>query len=412
MFSETVELKGHIIDSLTLPKVLDRILAGGGRFDIEKMTVGQGRTDPSYARIRVTAATSEALANILSDIRKHGAMPIEEQDALLVRAPKDGVFPEGFYATTNLETFVRLEGQWVEVQGTEMDSGIVVEAVGGKRKPRWRAKTVRFASLRKCDRVVVGHAGVRVVPVERERESEREIFQFMGSSISSEKPKGLLIREIAAEIKAAHAQRGKVLVVAGPAVVHTGAGEHLARIIEAGYVDVLFAGNALAVHDIEFAIFHTSLGVLLEKGDLAKFGHEHHLRAINKIRALGSIEKAVRRGVLTSGVMYACVTKRVPYVLAGSIRDDGPLPGVITDVMAAQDAMRKRLKGVRIALLIATTLHSIATGNLLPASVKTICVDINPAVVTKLTDRGSFQSLGLVTDTEPFLRELAANLLP
>jgi lysine-ketoglutarate reductase/saccharopine dehydrogenase-like protein (TIGR00300 family) len=256
---------------------------------------------------------------------------------------------------------------------------------------------------------VVGHHGVRVMPLQRTTDRP-SVFEFMASNVSSEKPKTAVIREMAEEIRRTRAQGGKILVVAGPAVVHTGAGEHLEKLIEWGYVQLLFAGNALAVHDIEHALYGTSLGVYLDRGALADEGHENHMRGINTIRAVGGISKAVQSGVLRSGIMYQCVKHGVDFVLAGSIRDDGPLPEVITDVIEAQKAMRARIEGVTIALMMGTMLHSIAVGNLLPAQVKTICVDISPAVVTKLTDRGTFQAVGLVTDIEPFLRELTGFL--
>jgi len=267
------------------------------------------------------------------------------------------------------------------------------------------ASTIKFSQVRKGMMIVVGHHGIRVAPQERSTE-RRTVFEFMASNVSSEKPKSVVIREVAAEMRLARKSGGKILVVAGPAVVHTGAGEHLEKLIEQGCVNLLFAGNALAVHDIEHALYGTSLGVYLERGSLADEGHENHMRAINAIRGAGGNAAAVAAGTLQRGIMYQCVKHNVDFVLGGSIRDDGPLPEVITDIVAAQKAMRSKLGGVTIALMMCTMLHSIAVGNLLPAHVKTICVDINPSVVTKLSDRGTFQAIGLVTDIEPFLREL------
>jgi lysine-ketoglutarate reductase/saccharopine dehydrogenase-like protein (TIGR00300 family) len=280
-----------------------------------------------------------------------------------------------------------------------MDCGIAVDP------EKNAASTVKFFQVRKGMLIAVGHHGIRVTPVERATD-RKSVFEFMASSVSSEKPKSAVIREIAAEIRLAKKSGGKILVVAGPAVVHTGAGEHFEKLIEWGYVNLLFAGNALATHDIEQALYGTSLGVYLSRGALADEGHENHIHAINTIRGAGGITQAVEKNVLRQGIMYQCVKHGVEFVLAGSIRDDGPLPEVITDVVAAQKAMRAKLGGVTIAMMMGTMLHSIAVGNLLPASVKTICVDINPSVVTKLTDRGTFQAIGLVTDIEPFLREL------
>jgi lysine-ketoglutarate reductase/saccharopine dehydrogenase-like protein (TIGR00300 family) len=398
MENEIVEVKGHIIDSLTLPKILDEVMNLGGGFEILEMKVGQRRQDPSHARVKVCAPSRPELEVILARIKQQGALPIQEKEAILAMADQDGVFPEGFYCTTHLQTFIYYQGQWLEVQNPEMDCGIVIDCEAR------RAFTVPMHHVKRGQFVLIGHQGVRVVP--QERSPERNVFEFMASSVSSEKPKGVLIREIANQIVQAKRHGGKVLWVAGPALVHTGAGEHLVRMIREGFVDVLFAGNALATHDIEQALFGTSLGVSLEKGMPTVEGHEHHVRAVNLIRRMGGVRQAVRQGVLKSGMMYHCIQHGVDFVLAGSIRDDGPLPEVITDVLQAQDEMRKRIPGVEVCVMIATALHSIAVGNLLPARVKTICIDINPAVVTKLVDRGSFQAIGLVTDVEPFLRAL------
>lgn len=402
MPSETVELEGHIIDSLILPKVLDEVISRGGTFELMEIRVGQKRRDPSYARIRVEAPSEESLSHILKRIRPHGAVPVLEEEAVLVPADLDGAFPENFHCTTNLPTFIRYKNQWIEVDRPEMDCGIVLDPESG------RARTIIMGEVRKGQWIVVGHRGVKVMPLQRSR--DRNVFEFMASTVSSEKPKGIVIREVAAEIRATRQRGEKVLMVAGPAVVHTGAGIYLAKLIEAGHVDILFAGNALATHDVEQALYGTSLGMYLDQGIPAAEGHEHHMRAINTIRRAGGIRPAVEKGILRGGIMAACIRAGIPFVLAGSIRDDGPLPEVITEMNQAQSAMRRLVPGVSLCLMIATALHSIATGNLLPAAVKLVCVDINPAVVTKLADRGSFQAMGLVTDAEPFLRELWDNL--
>ena len=315
-----------------------------------------------------------------------------------MRATKAGVFPTDFYSTTNLLTEIRFRGRWRKVQRIEMDCGIVIVPRTG------RVTCTPMARVKRGDWVVCGADGVRVTPLERRREPE--VFQFMASAVSSEKPKTRLIHRLAEEMRQMKRAGRKILVVAGPAVVHTGSGPYLARLIATGFVDVLFAGNGLATHDIEYALYGTSLGVRLDGGTVARDGHDHHMRAINAIRGIGGIRRAVQVGLLKRGIMHACVTHRVPFVLAGSIRDDGPLPEVITDVLKAQEAMRRHVRGVGLSIMLASTLHAIATGNMLPATVKTVCVDINPAVVTKLTDRGTFQSIGIVSDTESFLREL------
>ena len=398
---EEVEIRGHIIDSLLLPKILDLITGGGGQFRIKKLVVGQARNDPSHALVEVRAADEATLQGIIGQIADHGAVPTTQHDCRLVAADIAGAFPEGFYSTTNQKTEIRLDAHWREVSDQEMDCGIVVAADGA-------ARCVAMTDIRLGDRVVCGHAGVRVIPPQRA--AEKQMFEFMASSVSTEKPKGTAIREIARELLRTRRGGGKTLIVGGPAIVHTGSGEHLCKLIRGGYVNRLFAGNALAPHDIEQALFGTSLGVRLDQGTSAEAGHEHHLRAINRMRRLGGIRQAVEAGVLTSGIMYECVKHDVDFLLAGSIRDDGPLPDVITDTLVAQTEMRKRVRDVTFCLMIATTLHSVAVGNLLPAWVKVVCVDINPSTVIKLNDRGSSQTIGLVTDVEPFLRSLVQDV--
>jgi len=402
-FVEEVEIVGHIIDSLLLPKVLDEIMRLGGRFTIHEVRIGTHRADPSYARLDVVGDTPAQLEEILATIGQHGAVPVQQQDCRLVSADMDGAFPEGFYATTNQDTEIRLGGNWVAVQNQEMDCGIRVDLA------THTASCIPMSDVRAGEMILVGRDGTRVHPMERDT-NHRDIFGFMNSAVSSEKPKGVTVREIASAMHRAREGHGKILVVAGPAVVHTGSREHLCHLIRHGFVNVLFAGNALATHDIEQSFFNTSLGISMRHGGSTSEGHEHHLRSINRIRRLGGIRQAVEQNALTSGIMFECVRHEVPYLLAGSIRDDGPLPDVVTDVIEAQRKMRELCHGVTFALMLATTLHSIAVGNLLPARVKVVCVDINPATVTKLSDRGSFQTIGLVTDVEPFLRVLVQEL--
>jgi lysine-ketoglutarate reductase/saccharopine dehydrogenase-like protein (TIGR00300 family) len=401
-FVEEVELQGHIIDSLLLPKVLDEILTRGGTYVMKDIKLGKRQVDPSRARIEIQADTQAQLDEILDAVHDHGATPTEQRDCEYEIADMDGAFPERFYSTTNYRTQIRRDGEWLDVDDQEMDCGIVLDLTNNT------ARCLAMVHVKKGDPIVVGHQGVRVMPAETA--ARHSLFEFMSSAVSSEKPKGVTVREIAATMKRTKSAGEKILAVLGPAVVHTGSVEHICELIKLGYLDVLFAGNALATHDIEQALFGTSLGVWLDRGLPAEEGHEHHLRAINKIRRLGGIQRAVDQGVLKSGIMYECVKHQIPYILAGSIRDDGPLPEVVTDVLVAQDLMREKIKGVGFCLMIATMLHSIATGNLLPAAVKVACVDINPATVTKLADRGSHQTVAVVTDAEPFLRALVAEL--
>jgi lysine-ketoglutarate reductase/saccharopine dehydrogenase-like protein (TIGR00300 family) len=395
-------LEGHIIDSMMLPQLLDLVMDAGGAFDIQELRVGQHKGDPSVCRIEVTAGDAHALDEIVRRARELGATVASEEPVRTEPVAQPGVYPEGFYSTSNLPTQVMLDEGWTPVEHQEMDCAIAVDRAAG------RAWCIPFPQATPGLEVVVGHHGVRVTPLERSRQAE--IFSFMASEVSAEKPKKLLIAGIASEMRAIRAEGGRILVVAGPAVVHTGAGVYLSRLIELGYVQVLFAGNALAVHDVEAALFGTALGVNLESGLPIEHGHEHHMRAINRVRAAGSLRAMVETGQLTSGVMRSAVLAGVEIVLAGSVRDDGPLPDVITEMGEAQRRMRQALPGVRLAVMLSTMLHSIATGNMLPAQVRTVCVDINPAVVTKLADRGSWQSIGLVTDVESFLRELVRDV--
>jgi lysine-ketoglutarate reductase/saccharopine dehydrogenase-like protein (TIGR00300 family) len=403
-----IELRGHIIDSLILPKVFDKILDMGGDYKILEFEIGKRKTDPSYAKILVIGKDERHVDEILNELRDLGAEIPEIEEVELQPAEKDMVFPEGFYSTTNHKTFIRFKGKWIEVENQKMDGAIVVYP----DEMRAEVKTIR--NIKKGDLVVVGHKGVRVIPPEKPREGGG-LFEFMKSDASSEKPKETIIRRIAKEMheireKYRKTGKGGIVVVAGPAIIHTGAGWALAKLIRMGYVQALFAGNALATHDIESVLYGTSLGVDLKTGRSVPGGHSHHLRAINTIMRAGSIKDAVEQGILNKGVMYECIKNDVPYVLAGSIRDDGPLPDVITDVVKAQEMMRELLKGKDMVLMLSTMLHSIATGNLLPSWVKTICVDINPAVVTKLMDRGTSQALGIVTDVGVFLPMLVEEL--
>jgi len=409
---ETVLLQGHIIDSLILAKVLDTILMLGGTFDLAEVQIGATRDQPSRAKILVRAASVQQLADILQAIQPHGAAVERESDCSVESAPADGILPETFYATTHLPTQVRLNGRWIDVQGIEMDVAVRIEPDVPS------AQAVPMGHVRRGDRIVTGRAGIRVAPLERPK--ERDVFSFMEAQVSSERPHRHIIADIARrmgmlreeyrEARRGGRQGGHVLLAGGPAIVHAGGRDALTWLIESEFIHVLFGGNALAAHDMEADLYGTSLGYGLSAGRAVPHGHEHHLRTINRIRAIGSIKVAVASGVITGGIMAACVRRDVRLVLAGSIRDDGPLPGVITDTVKAQEAMRAALPGVSLALLVASTLHAVATGNLLPATVPTVCVDVNPSVPTKLADRGSFQAVGLVMDAASFLRELAREL--
>jgi lysine-ketoglutarate reductase/saccharopine dehydrogenase-like protein (TIGR00300 family) len=406
MHSEVVILEGHLIDTLMLPKVLDEILLSGGTYQIEDLNVGNGRDDVSSARIKVMTEEESDLAELLDRLQQFGANAATIEDAELVVADVDGAFPLGFYSSTNLETEVRVEGHWLPVKRTEMDCGILVE--------NGTARTLAMSDVKSGMRIVMAGRGIRVQPLEPAG-SAKQAFEFMSSDVSSEKPKALLVEQVANQMRDVHEQGKRILWVAGPAVVHTGSGPDLCALIKAGYVNALFAGNGVAAHDIESNMFGTSLGVYLSHGHPAEHGHEHHIRAINEIRRHGSFKAAIDAGVFDDGIVYQLVKNNCQYIFGGSVRDDGPLPEVVSDMLEVQRRLRDIIWGegddlIGYCIVVGTMLHGIATGNCLPASVPLACVDINQATVTKLMDRGSFQSMGIITDVGLFIRGLAEHL--
>jgi lysine-ketoglutarate reductase/saccharopine dehydrogenase-like protein (TIGR00300 family) len=399
--TETIEVEGHIIDSLILPKILDTILAAGADYQILDVTIGRTNRDPSRAVLQIDAIDDDALAALIEILQVHGANRVSDRNAALVACDLDGVLPNGFYSTTNLPTEVRIDGRWLPVVNPEMDCGLVVAGD--------LVRTVPMHRVTRGDQVVVGGDGVRVQTPKKLR-GAAGAFEFMSSEVSSEKPKALLVAQVAERLVACRERGGRILAVCGPAVVHTGAAPDIARLVRDGWIDVLFAGNGFATHDIESNVLGTSLGVSVDAGLPVEHGHSNHLRVINEVRRWGSIEAAVNGDFITGGVMYECIKRPIPFVLGGSIRDDGPLPDVQRDVVAAADTMRENIGGVEVALMLASTLHGIATGNILPAGIETFCVDINHAVLTKLADRGSHQAVGIVTDVGLFMRDLSAAL--
>lgn len=403
-FKDIIEVQGHLIDSMILKSIMDQISQRGCDFALQTLEFGRTNEDPSYARLEVSAPSADELESLIDQLGRFGATRMTVGSVRTAPAPADGVFPDDFYSTTNLQTMVNFDGDWAPVAYPEMDCGICADVVGRS------ARCITLGEVKAGDPIVVGHDGIRVVPPERPRH-QPPVFAFMGSNVSPEKPNPRLIAEIAHRLREARAAGEKILLVGGPVLVHTGAQRQVQWLIENGYVQALFAGNGLATHDIEVALYGTSLGISIDEGIPVEGGHEHHLRAINTIRRAGGIQAAVEQEVLSSGIMHACVRHGVEVVLAGSIRDDGPLPEVITDTQLAQAEMRRIIRsGVGLALMLASMLHGIATGNLLPAHVTTVCVDIEPAVVTKLSDRGTFQNVSVVADVGSFLRELVQDL--
>lgn len=403
MFTQKILLHGHIIDSLTLPKTMDTILDQGGDYEIEELNVGKLKNDKSTAKLIVKADNEETFDRILDMLTDLGAEIIEnKEEVTLVASQKNKTVPDKFYSTSNYNTKVRYNGKWLNIDNIEMDCVITVD-------PEKEVATCKpLNTIKKGELIVVGRNGVKVTPLEKARGNNN--FEFMNSEVSAEKPTQNIVRTVAKQIKETKDNGGKVLVVGGPAIVHTGCGPILADLIKEEYVHKLFAGNALATHDIEESLYGTSLGVKMETSELVAHGHKHHISAINTINKAGSIKDAVQQGVLTKGIMYECIKKDIPYVLAGSIRDDGPLPDVITDSQEAQQRMREEVQDVDMVIMIATLLHSVATGNLIPARIKSVCVDINNSSVTKLADRGSAQVTSVVTDIGSFLPLLQKEL--
>lgn len=398
--SEIVEAEGHLIDSQLLNMIFDKVIERGGAFEVQHFDIGRTNEDMSHLRLKVTAGSEASLQRLIEELMPLGCHPARKRDADVQPADKDGCAPEAFYSTTNQQTSIRHRGQWIDVEQQRMDAVIVIEA--------GRAVCRKLRQVKRGDLVVCGVDGIRVMPEFRER--DRHGFAFMTNDISSERRVEVSVGKIAAMMRDVRKHGGRIAFVAGPVVIHTGGVEHFSELIRLGYVQALLAGNALAVHDIEYQLFGTSLGVDLTLGNPVKEGHQHHMRAINAVIRAGGIRQAVEQGVLKGGVMFECVRHGVDFVLAGSIRDDGPLPDTEMNLIAAQDRYTAALSNVDLVLVLSSMLHGIGVGNMLPARVRVVCVDINPAVVTKLSDRGSSQTVGLVTDVGLFLHHLAATL--
>lgn len=398
-YRATVTAEGHLVDSGVLSAAMDLIVRGKAAFVVKRFTLGSTNLQPSQAVIEVLAPNQPTLDEVLNRLVGLGFYSADLKTPVVRRALKDGTAPESFYSTTNHSTEVYINGRWRRVRDQRMDAVIIVSADGKSLACR------KLRDVTRGDRIVCGHEGIRILPEFKER--DRSDFAFMTHDVSSEKKVEWVVGRVAEWIRK---RERKLVVVAGPVVIHTGGVEPLAEMIRGGWIDVLLAGNALAVHDVERALYGTSLGVDTKTGLPVDNGHQHHMRAINSVRLAGGLKRAVREGLLRDGIMHALITSKVPFVLAGSIRDDGPLPEVITDTNRAQEAYSHHLVGAEIVLMLSSMLHSIAVGNMLPSWVKTVCVDINPQVVTKLADRGSHQAIGCVTDVGLFLHLLRDRL--
>ncbi len=392
--SREIEVRGHLIDSLILTKIFDVIMDLNGEFQVLEINIGTKKKDASYAKLLVKARNQKQLDTILENVYRFGATAKIQKEIKLQKANKNMVMPDNFYSTTNNHTQIFYKNRWINVENMMMDKCIVVNSKG--------ARCVPVRDVKKGDRIIIGETGVKIIPPERPREG-MNIFEFMGSSSSSERPTQHIAKRVAEDICKTKKEGGKIVIVGGPAIIHTGAADSIAKLIRLGLVDAVLAGNALAVHDIEYATLGTSLGMNVNDGTLAIRGHRNHMDAINSVFKAGSIANMVKTKKLRKGIMYECVKRKIPYILAGSIRDDGPLPDVITDVSVAQKKYKEVLKDAKMVIMISTMLHSIATGNMLPANVKVIVVDINQPTVTKLMDRGTWQALGIVSDVGAFL---------
>jgi lysine-ketoglutarate reductase/saccharopine dehydrogenase-like protein (TIGR00300 family) len=399
MVHETVTMEGHLIDSDILRKAFARIVEDGGEFEVQEFKVGKTNEDASFARLSVSAPDPETLDRILEALSYLGAAAVVA-DARFAPAEADGILPDEFYSTTNFDTHVRVDGRWEAARDQKMDCALVLR--GGA------PHCVKQGQVRKGERVALRGPGIRVRPPERSR--DYSVFGFMSNEVSAEVNKGIAIAGTAREMRKAREAGEKIVVVAGPAVVHSGGDLALARLVRDGWVDVLLTGNAFAAHDVEKSMLKTSLGICQMSGRAVEGGSRNHLWAINAVNRTGGVRQAVEAGLVTSGVMYEAVRRGIVYVLAGSIRDDGPLKDVLTDTVAAQKAYAEALRGAGICLMLASALHSIAVGNLLPARVKTVCVDMTESVPVKLSNRGTMQAIGLVTDVGFFLERLEAEL--
>ena len=400
-FSQEIEVGGHLIDSSILTKIFDKIMDLKGEFQVQEIEIGKRKKDQSFARLLITGKNQKHLDEILQTVYRLGAVSKIQQQITLEKSPKKYVMPDNFYSTTNNHTQVFHKGKWIPVENMMMDKCIVVKGS--------RAFCVPVREVKKDDQIIVGEKGIKITPPERPREGVN-VFEFMGSSSSSERPTQHIAKQVADDIYNTKKNGGKIVIVGGPAIVHTGADDSVSELIRLGYIDGVLAGNALAVHDIEYATLGTSLGMNVHDATLAYHGHRNHMDTINAVFKAGSIANMVKSKKLTKGIMYECVKNNVPFVLAGSIRDDGPLPDVITDVAEAQQEYKKVLKDASMVIMISTMLHSIATGNMLPANVKVIVVDISQPTVTKLMDRGTWQALGIVSDVGAFLPLIAQQI--
>ncbi|HEY7367288.1 MAG TPA: TIGR00300 family protein [Nitrosopumilaceae archaeon] len=401
-FSREIEVRGHLIDSLILTKIFDVVMDLGGEFEVLEIQIGKKKKEESYAKLRIQGKNQNNLDQILELVYREGATAKIQKEVELKPALKNSVMPDGFYSTTNNYTQIFLKGKWINVDNMMMDKCIVVNGI--------TAKCVPIRDVKKGDKIVVGENGLRIIPPKRPREG-MNVFQFMGGSSSSERPTQHIAKKVAEDIFKTRKSGGKIVLVGGPAIVHTGAADSVATLIRMGYINALLAGNALAVHDIEYATLGTSLGMNVHDGTLAVRGYRNHMQTINSVFKAGSIEKMVKGKKLKKGIMYECIKKNIPYVLAGSIRDDGPLPDVITDVAVAQKKYKEVLKNAKMVIMASTMLHSIATGNMLPADVKIIIVDINQPTVTKLMDRGTWQAVGVVSDVGAFMPMVTQELI-
>lgn len=395
-YKKEIEVSGHLIDSMILTKIFDRIMDLQGDFEVKEFKIGRGKHDSSYVKLEVVGKSETHLSKMLQEIYSAGGVSVQLKNVQYRIVKKNCVMPNNFYSTTNNPTFVYMNNKWIKVRNQMMDKAIVLDL------SKQTAKCTMLRDIRKGDCLVVGEEGIKIIPPERPREG-LDSFQFMSSHTSTEKPIQSISSKLARDLVTIRKNHGKIIVVGGPAIVHTGAVSVLSELIRLGFVQGILAGNALLIHDVEHALFGTSLGINVAQGSYEHMGHRNHIAAVNELFSAGSLKKLVNSGKLKSGIFYECEKNNIPYVLAGSIRDDGPAPEVITDVVAAQKKYQSVLSNADLVIMLSTMLHSIAVGNMISSTVKVMVIDINPSSVTKLLDRGTGQAIGVVSDVGSFL---------
>ena len=402
MVEEFIDIRGRLLELPTLANIVKCITVRGADFEVEDFSIAKAMDEPSWIRLRVRAPNAAELTNCLEEITRLGAEVVDAEDAQLERVETDGLLPQDTYALTGLPTDVRVNGKWVSVTDPVPNAAARVE------KGRHQVRAVPFETAKKGDRVVVGGGGVRVSPPAPDRNSD--LFPLVGTTVSASSARGPVIVKVAREIERTKGRGARVALAGGAAVVHSGASAYLEQLISHGYIDVLVASNGMAVYDVERALFGTSRGVYVAENIPAVHGAQNTVHAVNTIRKAGGLQEAVDSGVLTGGILHACITSDVSYTIVGSARDEAPLPDTVTDTVRARQALREGLRGVGLALMIASAVLAKAVLLTVPGPVPKVCVDLSDYDVNKIVHRGAPTVFGMVESAESFLRELARSL--